>query len=873
MHDTPPPKLPPKWAENFFLWYCKESEADMLLGDMYELYQERIEEGGVKRAKRRFIWDVLTLFRPFAWKRFQFPYLITTINMYSHFAKIGWRNLLHHKGFSFINILGLALGLACCLLMFLYVQFEWSFDKFHKEGDQVFRVTSIFHTDAGDQNLTMTPNSIGPLMQRTYSEVEKSCRVYPSRMLITHKGISFKEDNVLYADSTFFDLFSFKLLKGFPSQALIDPNSIILTPAIANKYFGEEDPIGKILYSSTDSSAYMVSAIIEKAPRNSHLTYEIILPFHSSKWMSEEDGFFPANYQTYVLLNDPEAQAGIIQKLPDLILAHSDKETADFLDFSIQPLKEVYLNSTHLESARGIRISDLRYLYLLGGIALLILVIACINYINLTTARSVDRAKEVGLRKVIGAQRSQVFGQFIGETAMVAILASALGLIIAYFALPYFNDLTQRSLTLSDLLQPSFFKVFFGVLIIASLLAGLYPSLVLSNFQPISVLRGSFKHTSKGSLLRKGLVISQFIISTCLIVGAIVINKQLQFIQDKKLGYDKEHTLILPVDSKVRQNLTGLTERLAQNPQIVSSTVCTHPPHLIEGGYSLTPKNTGNDEEKSVVAMAVDHNFLNTLDLSLVAGSNFLPKHAEGETYVFMLNEKLVESIGWTPEEAIGQEVALHGREGRVQGVIQDFHFASLEEPIGPLVLYNIIESWTQQQILTKVIPGDVPQQLEGIRRIWNEVVVHRPFEYQFLDQEFNKLYDSEQRNRKIANTFAALALFIASLGLFGLASHTTMQRTKEIGIRKIIGASIPSILYMLSKEYLKLIGISLVIGIPLAYFLGNQWLEGFAYHISFNWWWPILALGIITLITVISISQQTLKAARSNPVEALRYE
>ena len=871
--STSPPHLPPKWAEKFFLWYCKESEADMLLGDMYELYEERVEEFGAGRARRRFIWDVITLFRPFAWKNVHFPYLINHIRMYSHYAKVGWRNMLAHKGFSIINILGLALGLACCLLMFLYVQFEWSFDKFHEKSDSVFRVTAIFHTDVGDEPIALTPNIIGPLMTRTYPEVEKSCRIYPSDMLITHKGVSFKENNVLYVDSTFFDIFSFELLRGSPSEVLSQPNSLVISPLIANKYFGEEDPIGKLLYASTDSTAYIIRGIVNKVPRNSNLTFDILIPFHSSSWMSKEEAFFPANYQSYVLLNQPEASSHINPKLPELILAHSDEETAEFLDFQLQPLAEVYLQSTHLEQGWDIRVGDIRYLYLLGGIALLILVIACINYINLTTARSVDRAKEVGLRKVIGAQRSQIFSQFIGETAMVAIFASALALILAYLALPFFNDLTQRSLTLVDLLQPSFFKIFFGILIIASLLAGLYPSLVLSNFQPIRVLRGSFKHSAGGSLLRKGLVISQFVISTCLIVGAIAINKQLEYIQSRKLGFDKEHTLILPVDGRVRKNLTGLKERFAQNPQIVSTTVCTNPPHLIGGGYSFAATKGTNTEEKSVTAMAVDHDFLNTMGLSLVAGNNFLPKHNDGEIYVFLINEKLVASMGWTPEEAIGQEVELHGREGKVQGVIKDFHFASMEEPIGSLVLFNTVEAWTQQQVLAKIVPGDITQQLESIRRTWNDVVFHRPFEYQFLDEEFNKLYDSEQRNRKIANTFAILALFIASLGLFGLASHTTLQRTKEIGIRKIIGASIPGIFFLLSKEYLKLIGIALIFGIPIAYYLGKQWLEGFAYHVSFNWLWILLALGIILLIAIVSITHQTLKAATSDPVDSLKYE
>ncbi|MEM6630703.1 MAG: FtsX-like permease family protein [Bacteroidota bacterium] len=871
--STSNPPNPPMWAERFFLWYCKDSEADMLLGDMYEMYYERVEEKGVKKARWRFIRDVFSACRPFAWKHVQLPSYLNELAMFSHYLKIGWRNLMHHKGFSTINILGLALGLACCLLMFLYVQFELSFDGFHEKYDRIVRVTSVFHTDAGDQNLTYTPNIIAPLLARTYPEVEKGCRVMPSKMLISHNGMSFKENHVLYADSTFFDIFSFKVLKGSPSQALKDPSSIVLTPPLAKKYFGVEDPIGKFLYSSTDSNAYRVSAVVEQVPRNSHMHFEILRPFHGEKWMVSNEGFFPANYQSYALLSEAGVREKVEGQLPDLILKHSDEETASFLDFQLQPLEAVYLRSTHLEQEEGIRVSDIQYVYILGGLAFLILLIACINYINLTTSRSIDRAKEVGLRKVIGAQRPQLFNQFLGETVMVAILASALALIIAYLGLPYFNELTQRELTLGDLLRPAFFKLFLGVFLSASILAGLYPALILSNFQPIRVLKGRFGHSSGGTLLRKGLVVSQFVISTCLIIGAIVVQQQLHYIQSRKLGFDKEHTLILPVDGKVRQNLSTLTQRLEQNPQVKSASVCTNPPHLIKGGYDFKENTVEEKPGKSVTAMAVDHNFLETLSLKLVAGRNFTPANSEGPGYAFLINEKLAEGMGWDETEALGKEVDLHGREGKVLGVINDFHFASMEETIGPLVLYNTVEDWTKQQLLVKVLPGDVALQLQGLRNIWDEEVPHRPFEYQFLDQAFARMYETQEKNRKIAYTFAGLALFIAALGLFGLASHTVMQRTKEIGIRKIIGASIPSILLLLSKEYLKLIGIAFVLGIPLAFVLSQRWLEGFAYHISFNWTWMLVALSVLLLISILSIGYQTMRAATSNPVEALKYE
>ena len=781
--------------------------------------------------------------------------------------------MMHHKGFSFINVLGLALGLACCLLMFLYVQFELSFDGFHEKSDRIVRVTSVFHTDQGDMEHTYTPNILAPLLARTYPEVEKGCRVMPSKMLISHKGMSFKENHVLYADSTFLEIFSFNMIKGSPSQALKDPNSIVITPPLAMKYFGGEDPIGKFLYSSTDSMAYKVTGIVKKVPRNSHMHFDILLPFHGEDWMVSEEAFFPANYQSYALLTRANAREKVQGEIPELILKHSDEETASFLEFKLQPLADVYLRSTHLEQDEGIRMSDIQYVYILGGLAFLILLIACINYINLTTSRSIDRAKEVGLRKVIGAQRSQLFNQFLGETVMVAILASAFAMILAYFGLPYFNELTQRELTLGDLLKPAFFKLFLSVFLMASIFAGLYPALILSKFQPIRVLRGSFAHSSGGALLRKGLVVSQFVISTCLIVGAIVVQQQLQYIQSRKLGFDKEHTLILPVDSKVRTKLSSLTQRLAQNAQVKSASVCTDAPHLIGGGYEFSENTVEEKPGKSVTAMAVDHNFVETLNLDLVEGRNFTAAHSEGPGYAFLINEKLAEGMGWAPNEAPGKEVALHGREGQVLGVINDFHFASLEEPIGPLVLFNTIEEWSKQTLLVKILPGDVALQLQGIRNIWEEEVPHRPFEYQFLDQAFARMYESQEKNRKIAYTFAGLALFIAALGLFGLASHTVMQRTKEIGIRKIIGASIPSILLLLSQEYLKLIAIAFVIGIPFAFLLSQRWLEGFAYHISFNWMWILVSLIVLVLISLISIGYQTLRAATSNPVEALRYE
>jgi len=865
---------PPRWAEHFFLFYCKEEELDILLGDLYEMFEDRLAKKGAFHARIHFIWEVITLFRPFAWKHFRLFNLFIHFDMFQNYLKISWRHLLRHKGHSFINITGLAIGLACCLIMFLYVNNEWNYDRYHTQYEHIYRITTVHKYGTEEAALTVTPNIIGPLLERTYpDDIQAAVRLFPSTILITLDGQNYQQNNALYADSTFFDVFSTTPLNGNLDDALASPNSVVLTFNTAEKYFMGEDPIGKILYSSLDSTAYTVRAVVSDPPDQSSFTYELIVPFHSQSWMSEEERFYPANYQTYVLFNNTDRATAVEARIPELLTIHAGEDAKD-IAYQFQPLKDVHLKSTHLETSLGEARGDIRYVYIFAGLGLLILLIACINYINLTTARSVDRAREVGLRKVIGAKRQQVFFQFMAETFFIALIAIGIALGLVYIALPYFNILAQKQLSFSYLLTPNFIQLLVCILLLVSLMAGFYPALILSGFRPIRVLKGSFQRSKGGIGLRRGLVVFQFVISACLILGAISVHQQLAYIQQKKLGFDKDRILILPVDGKIRDKLEVFTNELMQYPAIQHLTVCTEAPHLIEGGYSLNKMGqTDEAQGYSVTAMGIDEHFIHSLDINLMTGSNFSHNEVEGESYVFLLNQTAVKNLGWEIDEAVGKMINLNGREGRIKGVIQDFHFSSMETPISSLVLYNSIEPWTRRQMLIKLAGGEISQHITSVESSFERLFVHRPFTYQFLDQEFDALYRSEQRTGKIATAFALLAVIIASLGLFGLASFTAVQRTKEIGIRKIMGATIPQIISLLAGEYLRLIVVAFIIAFPVGYYLIFQWLSTYAYRIPISALWFGMALLILLGIVLISIGQQTLKAARSNPVKALRYE
>lgn len=794
--------------------------------------------------------------------------------MLKNYLKIALRNFRRHKTLSAINILGLATGIACCLLIALYVFHETSYDRFHEKSNRTVRVTMEYSFDGVVSKTSMTGNKVFPAFKRNFPEVENGVRMYNLGTIVKYNDKLFEEKAFVYADSTVFDVFSFKLLQGNPAKVLEAPNTVVLTESVARKYFGDDNAVGKVIRINNKQD-YAVTGVAEDCPANSHIKFDFLASFSSlDARISKTERWWNANYYTYLVLKDPGAITSLASRIP-AYMRTQDKENGiagnNYLTYHLEPLDKVHLYSQvegGFEPA-----GDYRYVYIFSIVALLILVIACANYMNLVTARASERAREIGVRKVMGAERKQLFGQFLGESGFTVFIALLLGLGLVRLMLPAFNALTAKELEFMTLLKPPVVLIVPGILLVVGLLGGSYPALILSGFIPVKVLKGDFKTSTAGVWLRKSLIVVQFVISVGLIICTIIINYQLQFIQNRKLGYNKDHVLVLPVDDFIREKASTFKTEFKSNPSVAGVSICTQTPTFIPGRYGIAL----DGREMTVTAEGVDKDFIQTLGLEVISGSGFTEAdeteiRSENKTVPdpLMLNETVVASLGWKPAEAVGKTIEFEGKKHRIKGVVKNFHFDSMKEPIGPMVLfltgYNRI-------MLVKLSGKQLPQTLEFLESKWNVLAAHRPFQYKFLDEEFDKLYVSESRTGRIFFAFALLAIGLACLGLFGLATFAAQQRTREIGIRKVLGASLAGIVKLLSKDFLKLVLIALVIAAPVAWYFMHEWLSDFAYRISIGWWVFVVSGVLAILIALITISFQAIKAAIANPVKSLRTE
>ena len=798
--------------------------------------------------------------------------------MIKHYFKTALRNLRKNKVFSFINILGLTVGLTCCLLMVLYIRHELSYDDFQKNGDRMARVIMEYSEGGSVMKGNFTSTKVAPAFKRNFPEVEQAVRMYKGTRVIQYQDKLFDEKSFMYADSTFFDMFSFKLLKGNPQYALSGPNVVVFTRSAAKKYFGNDDPIGKTIKVGSTETDYQVTGVIEDCPSNSQIKYDFLASF-SSLGVTQEDTYWDANYTTYLLLKDKSSIASLQAKIPGFM--KKEMATAlsggDYVNFHLEPLKSIHLHSPYDGFEPN---SSVTYIYIIGVVALLILAIACFTYVNLSTARSMERAKEVGIRKVSGAFKKQIFWQFIGESMILSVISLLLSLALAALLLPSFNHLADRQLSLSSMFSPLIIGLSLMIILCISLAAGSYPALILSGFQPVKVLKGAFKNTGSGLWLRKTLIVFQFAISAFLIVATFIIQNQLHYIQTKDLGYDKDHIVVLPLDQKTTGILNTIKTEFKMNPDVLSLTKANNEPINIVSGYSMSRADQVGKGGISVNANVVDEDFIKTIGAKIIAGTDFTeqdskdvlePTEQEKKKYHYILNESAAKALGWTPEEAIGKKMFLgEQRPGIVKAVVKDFNFSSFHDPIKPLVLFN--EPWGGS-LLVKLSGKQLPQTLAFLESKWKQLIQHRPFEYRFLDDDYNKLYQSEMRLGKALNIFATIAILLAALGLFGLSAYSIQQRTKEIGIRKVLGASVPNVITLLSKDFLSLVIVASIIAFPIAWWVMHQWLQDFVYRVSIGWWIFLIAGIIAIIITLLTVSFLAIKAAVANPVKSLRTE
>jgi putative ABC transport system permease protein len=796
--------------------------------------------------------------------------------MLKNYILISFRNLRKHLSYSIINVVGLGLGLATCILLITWIRHEVSFDRFHEKSDRIYRASLEYSFGGQVAATSVSPTALLPAVL-TLPEVETGVRIFKTSAsnpkIIRNGDKLFQETKFYIADSTFFDVFSFKLLQGNPKVALTQPYSLVLTKTASRNYFGEEDAMGKVV-NVDGTQDYTVTGIMEDVPENSMIKFNVLASFNSISAGRDQPHWWSANYQTFFVLH-PNANVNAVQEKTNEIVmkavASGPSSPGDYVRYNFMPLTDIYLRSPYVGEPEIL--SDILYIYIFSGIALLILIIACINYINLATAKAADRAREVGIRKVVGAMRRQLFTQFIGESVIITLFSYLVAIFLAETLLPLFNSLTGKNFGFSIFVEPGFLFVSIITLILIAVFAGAYPAFAITSFKPVTVLKGSFKTSGRGIWLRKSLVVFQFGISVVLIMGTLVIVKQLDFVQSKNLGYDRENTIILPLDQKTREVYERFKTEVLRNGLAVDMGRGSESPVQIGGGYTVKPQET-DDPGIVTGGLTVDEGYLPTTGIEIEVGRHFTQadfQRAQRDTiYTFIVNHTALDALFIQPEEALGKKLKMGGREGEIIGIIKDFHFASLHTNIAPLVIFPEDQF---QKIFIKLPAGNVKENLDRLASLYKSVITHRPFEYQFLDEQYEALYVNEQRMSFVFIVFATLAIIIACLGLLGLVSFSAAQKTKEIGIRKVMGATPQNIVLLITKDFTKLVCISIFIGLPLAYFVMDKWLENFAYKTPIGIQ-PFVASAIICILIALGTAgYQAVRAALLDPAETLRNE
>ena len=806
--------------------------------------------------------------------------------MLKNYFKTAWRNLMKHKTFSFINIAGLSIGIAVCFIIMMYVQNELSFDRFNKNADRIVRV--VFKADINGGKIfeanVMPP--VAQVMKNDYPEVQDATRLQTAGTpKITYKNKSFKEDEMAFVDPNFFNIFTLPLIEGDANTALQQPNTVIISKAIAKKYFGNEDPLGKNLtFPDYKNASFKVTGVIDKVPANSHFHFDLFASMLSLD-DAKSDSWMGSNFFTYLLLKQGADYKKLESKLPGMVEKYMGPQIqqsmgislkqfitkGNHLGFALQPLTSIHLysHSNYELSPAG----NAMYVYIFGAIAIFMLLIACINFINLSTASASQRAKEVGVRKVIGSGKTQLIKQFLIESALLVFIALLIAFLLVQFALPFFNQVSGQDLHFDFNLK--IISAFIGLGLLVSVIAGLYPAFYLSSFKPIDVLKGKFIPNNKSFGLRSGLVVFQFFISVGLIIGTIVVWQQMKFIQNKNLGYDKEQLLTIPNSYSLGKNEEVYKQEMLNDPRVVNATVSSYKPAGPSSGSNALAYPLGHDNEiMRTQEYHVDENYIPTFEMKMANGRNFSKKFATDST-AMIINETAAKAFGWNDMTAVGKTIvrqnSTRGNDVpfHVIGVVKDFNFQSLHEPITPLLMTLAPDDG----LIFKVQTADIKGLLATMKTKWNQFNTGEPFAFTFMDDLYNKTYAAEQNTGTILNIFALLTILVACLGLFGLATYTAEQRTKEIGIRKVLGASVTSVTKLLSKDFIKLVFIACLIAFPLSYWAMNKWLQSFAYRINISWWIFLVAGVIAILIALITVSFQSIKAAVANPVESLRSE
>ncbi len=796
-----------------------------------------------------------------------------------NYFKIASRRIKRQKGFSFINIAGLAIGMACAIIMLLWVQNELSYDRFHEKGDSLFRVAAYVSFPNTSSHSVIGPPPLAPALKEEFPEIIQSTRVDDCpRLVFKHRDKAFYEQKGLLADPSFLEMFTFPLLEGNPQTALSDSYSIILTEKTAIKYFGDENPISKTLM--VEGFPIKVTGVMKNVPENSHFQFDFVLPFEIRREMGDNlDHWGNSNTYAYVELHEQAIPSEVDKKienyLRDKLAKVFQMENPFDIRLYLQNILDIHLSS-HIEDQEYAVVSDRKYVYIFSVVALFILVIACINFMNLFTARSMKRAKEIAMRKVVGSKRSQLVKQFLTESLLFSFISLLVAIVVVYSFLPITQNLLNKSLVM-NLLDFKFAAALLLITFLTGILAGSYPALFLSSFSSIRILKRADQGARGQLMVRRFLVIAQFSLSIILIIATIIIFRQINFMQNTDLGFEKENVVYMPLKGNIGRQYETFKNELLQESSILSiSAKNSHP--LLGSDYTTDIEWPGKDPAQKILmeATGVDYDYIETMKLEMKEGRSFSREYQTDARGAFLLNERAVQLMGL--ESPLGKEIGVWGKKGVVIGIVKDAYFRSLKQQIEPQIQYLYSDLDTREMneygvILVRVKGGQIPEAIALLEKTWKKMEIDYPFEFGFLDQSVDDQYRKETQISHIINIFTMLGLFISCMGLFGLASFMAEQRTKEIGIRKVLGASVSQILFMLSKDFAKWVALASLVAWPVAYFILRKWLGDFAYRVDLSIILFLLATAFTLVVALLTVSYQAVKAATSNPVNALRYE
>ena len=871
---------PPRVAAWVFRKIVRFHDYDFALGDLTEVYSAKVEEGGAFHAAR-WLWREIGMSLP----RFFRTTLIWRFVMFRNYFKIAFRNFSKQKLFSFINIFGLALGMAACLVIFLWVRDELSFDRFHQKAERIYRVERFIRFQDFHDYVGLTSGLYGPTIEADYPEVEKQVRIDENRLLMKDYQNLSRTETVWFADPSLFDVFDFRLEEGDPGTALESPRTLVLTREMAQQLLGTDDAVGKSLPVQWNGEYvdFQVTGILEEVPRNSHIRFSMLASM--ATFSPERMNLWLSNFlHTYILVGENVPKAQLEAKFPAFVRKYMTEDLLKFLPedtdvndvyaIRLRPLLDIHLNPVErFEIApQGSKAS----VYLFSSIAALILVIACINFMNLSTARAAKRAREVGIRKTVGADRRQLWGQFLGESIIAACLALVLALLLVMVCLPLFNNISGKAMSVAMIFSSWNWMSLLVITVVTGVLAGLYPAFCLTAFKPVNVLKGAIVRGSGRSGFRRITAVIQFVISIALIIGTLTVYKQMVFVQNKALGFDKENVLLIrAANTRVRESYDVYRNALLEDPRISLVSGTSNFPG--DDSYSDTMWKRGDREEKvNIHYMSADYDFVETMGMTMMSGRDLSREFTTDIETAVMINESAAQKLGYESEEAVGKSLYIAQtiddyQELHIIGVIEDYHFKSLHYEIEPLAIFYIPQF--MRHIAVRILPGDVRGAVDFIRRTWEETFPGETFQYEFLDDHLQLHYESERRMGNLFLIFSCMSIFVACLGLLGLAAFMAEEKTKEIGIRKAIGASSGSILVLLSKEFTKWILIANVAAWPLAWFVMRKWLQNFAYKTELGIAMFVISGIAALLVALLTVSYQSMRAALANPVDSLKYE